>query len=390
MSTVLGFSIGCAGTAAVCWWNGRRRRGQPVATTAPPAALGDLPAAVGEELVHLANAVEGHALLVCESANDALRVTGRIEHLRTAVRRLRLLAAKLDIDRNLPNPGGTATDLASLLAGLRLMLEQHAVRPMQIEVTATDVLPPVAGDPDSLRQALLLGVHCLLARQPKADALDVRAAASNDDRGLLVDLTIAAHGDAASQPADALAKLNDKAAHQWLRALGGAFALAERGRHTVATLQLRPAVTTPAAVPEVRPTPDATPPHAFGGVLVLEPDASMREMLKTPLVESGRRVICCTDDAAAATLFEATPDRFELLILDTHPPRPAITELVATALSTNPSVRVLLLIRTSTPEADLPELGSRCQVLRRPFGIHQLRARCQTMLPPASIADAAS
>jgi hypothetical protein len=52
--------------------------------------------------------------------------------------------------------------------------------------------------------------------------------------------------------------------------------------------------------------------HAFGGILILEDDRSIRDMLACELRKTGRNIFTAADGASARSLLEATPERFEL------------------------------------------------------------------------------
>jgi DNA-binding response OmpR family regulator len=99
-------------------------------------------------------------------------------------------------------------------------------------------------------------------------------------------------------------------------------------------------------------------------------------MLTHDLRRLGRNVIACDEGKAAQSLFSATPERFELLILEQDARRLSGEELAAQALRDWPDVRVILL--TSRPSRHHARTEStpdpRCVRIPKPFGLMELRS----------------
>ena len=103
-------------------------------------------------------------------------------------------------------------------------------------------------------------------------------------------------------------------------------------------------------------------------------------MLARELKASGRAVFACSDGAAAHTFLEATPDRFELLIVDDALQLAEHTPLARTIRSRAPGLKICLLTpRSSQPPPKWP--GVHC--LQKPFGVHELRRTLAAILPTA-------
>jgi len=112
--------------------------------------------------------------------------------------------------------------------------------------------------------------------------------------------------------------------------------------------------------------------HRFGGVLVLEEDASVRSMLATELKAQGRAVFACPDGAAARSLIQATPERFEILVVD-HVGRLDAGDLLASTVSRLcPDLRVFVLSEVRADRVP-SQLRDRVTEIRKPFGVRELR-----------------
>ena len=110
---------------------------------------------------------------------------------------------------------------------------------------------------------------------------------------------------------------------------------------------------------------------------------AQRSLVAREMEKTGRRVFCCADGAAARSLFSATPERFELLILDREARRQPGAVLAAEALSKSPELKILLLGTEPRPgEEPGPDLGQGCRVLHKPFGITELRDAVGYLLGP--------
>ena len=105
-------------------------------------------------------------------------------------------------------------------------------------------------------------------------------------------------------------------------------------------------------------------------------------MLAAELRRLGRHVIACDEGKAAQSLYTATPERFELLILEREARRLPGDELAAQALAARPDVRVILL--TSVPRRPSASMARppdpRCILISKPFGMMELRNAVSELL----------
>jgi CheY-like chemotaxis protein len=111
--------------------------------------------------------------------------------------------------------------------------------------------------------------------------------------------------------------------------------------------------------------------------LVVESDPSVRAMVASELKATGRAVFACADSTSARTFLEATPDRFELLIVD-HPQRlDGGDALAATIRTVAPGLKIFVMAAgTHAPNEAWP----RVHHIQKPFGVHELRHALASVL----------
>jgi hypothetical protein len=169
------------------------------------------------------------------------------------------------------------------------------------------------------------------------------------------------------------------AAQNLVRRLGGTMSIDHEPGHSARALLRLPAVNPDAvlasapqpALPTVE-VPALGRSHRYGGALLIESDPTVRSMLATELKATGRAVFACADGAAARSLMQATPDRFEMLVVDHAARLDAGDQLAATAARLCPTLKVLVL--SDLADQQLPaDLAPRVTRIRKPFGVHELR-----------------
>jgi CheY-like chemotaxis protein len=238
--------------------------------------------------------------------------------------------------------------------------------------------PDVHTDPRALRTSLLLVAEVLFGREPAAGRLTLRTRNAQADaaHAVMVEMTAEVEEMVSARPrSQSQLALVHQAADNLLAALGAPWTLhVEGGVEATATISL------PAATHVEESQPDLAqaaplPQHAFGGALVLESDPAVRYMVGQELERTGRQVFLCADGVGARTLWRATPERFELLVVEAQGGRAPGEELVAEALVTQPNTRAVLLGRTELPalSAALAATHARVAVVPQPFGMMELR-----------------
>lgn len=380
---------------------------EPTAAVPPP----DAPPAVAtepelhvfartfaDELANLASGVEGHAHTLIDAASRPALVPRAAEGLWGAVRRLRQLHSKLlAFVANRPSAAGV-TELPRLLAGLR-----EELRHMELGLTFAWRLPPklpaVRANHDELHDALLFACAALLRLERGARRLTATAENSLEDGEPEVRLELLVEWDedpCRQQPiADTGAAFvfERDAARNLLASQGGGLEIDHRPGHEARALVRLPALVptpTPAepAAPDPVPRPEPPvvlprPTHRYGGVLLLEGDPAIRAMVAAELKASGRAVFACADSAAARSLLQATPERFELLIVDHDERLDAQDPLAAAALRLCPSIRLCVLAAPDRARTVVAEVHR----IVKPFGPHELRAALLRLLQGAGPGD---
>ena len=413
MNPVLWFLIGSAATLAVTLaLVARDRRRREVAVRAQLAelelranapkvvhntvvigetkSLDQLARAVGSELATLSSGVEGHAQLLCEGIGDPELVAERAERLWSATRRVRHFAEKVQSFAPHETRVLGPVCLASLLHGLREELENHVGRPLGLTIEAPTSVPKALAERQSLQYAALFAIETLLIRDSTARRLVLIARAgfpddAEDEEVSMVQLVFELHGEARgsnranANPDDQL-QLAWVAAKNLLEAQNGSIALEEHpGFVTTATLTLRACETQPRIGPTGPRSLDhvGAPqrvPHAFAGALIVEPDLSVRELIAEEVGRSGRKPVTLGDAASAASLYERTPERFELLVLATANRGTDNEPFATAALTKNPNLRVLLIGPDKSAIDRIPvTLHQRVHFIRKPFGALEIR-----------------
>jgi CheY-like chemotaxis protein len=371
----------------------RQRGGTPARTTVPPARLRALTADgssegldslarnVGHELANVSSAIEGHAQLLCEAIGTPHLVASRAERLWQGVHRLRLVSEKLLSFTNVDPIEVGPLRIRPFLARLAREIEAYSGGGLGVDVACAEFLPRALASERALRNAALFLVDTLIELEPTVHRLTLRAFASiSEEHDTRIDIELCLESDdvgvARPNPTSPAFRMSYHAARNLLRAQGAGL---EFGRAEGANLSCF--ISLRAALGEPEPTPPAgTAPrvHRFGGVLVLEDDPIVRGMITQELRGTGRNVVTCADGAAARSLMEATPERFELIILDLAVRREDGAALARRALSLDPDVTVLLLSCSGAKNESVDP--QRCHLLKKPLEIAELRAALASLL----------
>ncbi|MCK5943828.1 MAG: hypothetical protein KAI24_17725, partial [Planctomycetes bacterium] len=359
---------------------------------------------LAEELANLVSAVEARAHHLIEAAPTRTQLPSAAEAMLASVKGLRTLHTKLvAMGRGRRVEGGT-TDVSELIASLADELQLMQLG-LELRWDPPPELPRIDANPDAVRDAILFVCAALLRAERGATRLTFSTERSfsrerptikielhlewisvpgKRDTGVLVDQTFALDWEAAKNLVLShggeltFSHLPGKAARALVRfpiAIPIEDAgLAEERDPAAAT---RPQDPPPAVAASAPPPAEPDPHHEFGGALVLESDPVLRAVLARELKASGRAVFACADGASAHTFLQATPDRFELLIVDDAQQLDDDTPLARTIRARTPSLKICLL--TPTPQRMPPQWpGMHC--LMKPFGVHELRRTLASIL----------
>lgn len=392
----------------------------------------DLAQWLSKELATIVSGIEGGTFQLIESAPVLRAETYGVESLWLAVRRLRRFHDKVQAYARAlpPTVGVTAIDL--LLTDLRDELSTTALG-LQIAWNLPQTSLSLRGSQDELVAALTFTCKALrhLERPAMRLSIQVEPGFDSDMPLALIELTLErdeAPDSMASATAPTVGFLVARcAAQNVLRALGGTVAFVHEPGHEARAL-LRIPLQTPdwaAATPATAPTADVVPAsdersateqaqhemdlaadlaaapaafgmtkvdadrtvsiprrHRYGGVLVIEGDPAVRSMLASELKAQGRSVFACSDGAAARSLIQATPDRFEVLVVDQAARFDAGDLLASTVARLCPDMRVFVLSELDQQLVLAPDLLQRVTQIRKPFGVHELRRALAAALLP--------
>ncbi|MCA8942641.1 MAG: hypothetical protein KDB80_08810 [Planctomycetes bacterium] len=347
-----------------------------VAESATP--LHALATGIGRELADLATAVQGNAQLLCEVAGEPELVAVRCESLWAGVDRLRLLTEKILTFARDAKIHREPVEIRLLLDEVKRELETAKGDLVAVQVATSPFLPPALADRDSLYHSILFLVDTLLELEPCTHSIAIAAYADVSDDVTTIGIEICAESDGSSKvsrPRKHALELGYLAAQRSLEAQG-----AQLWFQQVEDVASTCFVTLEADLPEQHEEtePRETERHEFGGVLVLEDNPSIRSMVSTELERLGRKIFSCVDAASARALLEATPERFELLILEQDARNGDGLAIARDVIANRPETKTLILGHITDERPGDEDIAR----LQKPFGLLELRAALNEILAP--------
>jgi PAS domain S-box-containing protein len=128
-------------------------------------------------------------------------------------------------------------------------------------------------------------------------------------------------------------------------------------------------------------TRSADPSNHGETVLLVEDDDVLREAIRRMLSKSGFQVFPCAEGAEALHLLRRTPTRFDVLLTDVVMPKMLGPELAQRVRAEQPDVRVLFMSGYAAGAlGPTNRLDDGCDLLRKPFGHHQLLTKLHELL----------
>lgn len=380
-----------AGIAGAISMRARRVRGEAAtASAAAPAPKGrqetpatanqgiaPFAAAVADDVATLASGIEGRAHALVEAAASRVDVPRAAEDLLAAAGRLRTLHAKLAaLAGKTPSaPSDAVTDVEALVARVSAELQAAHVG-LEVRWDPPDHLPQLRTPFELAFDALATACRALLHAEHGASRLTIAAEAcyAGETPQLQLECTIEWTRDGGGASADLLADprfaLDREAAERLATASSGALAFHQLRGRSARVVARWSTVADAGDEAAVHAAPaNALREHRYGGALLLESDPAVRAMLAAELKASGRAVFVCADATAAGAFLRATPDRFELLIVDRND-RLHDRELANAVRTLAPALDVLAL---DEPERALDAAWPRLRRIQKPFGVHELR-----------------
>ena len=367
----------------------------PPATAAPTPAASPLPLPrpvrdelrqlarqLGDELANLVSGAEGRAHHLITAAPHRAQLPAAAEAMLAALARLRTLHRKVVAIANDRRAGPGSTDLPAVVALLGEELQQLQLG-LEVRWEPAAQLPKIAADPHVVHDALLFLGAALLRAERGATLLTIGSETcfAGALPWLQIELALEWRSEVEPLPPapgdDPAFTLDLEAAHQLIALHGGELQLHHlRGRSVRAVVRW-PACIAGAEVDDQHPAAAHPVRHDFGGALVLESDPAVRAMLSNELKATGRAVFACADGASARSFLEATPDRFELLIVDDPQRLDGGDALAGTIRSVAPGLKICVLAAApAAMRAAWPDLHQ----IEKPFGVHELRRALASVL----------
>ncbi|MCC7399768.1 MAG: hypothetical protein IT455_22070 [Planctomycetes bacterium] len=358
----------------------------------PPVEAQALALAMAQELADITSGVEGRAHHLIEAAPAREQLPAAAEALLSAIQRLRTLHGKLLAFGQRRAPGVGRCEAATIVRGLvRDLAEMQFGIELRLELPPR--LPTLAVPGDTVRDTMLFLCAALLRTERGATHLSIAAEVAYAHEAPCVQLELALEWGSEHAATTLLDNpgfaLDLEAANNLAADHGGEVTVFHLPGRSVRAVVTWPAATgdveivqalaapTVAALPEPTTNPTTAAGHGYGGTILLETDPAIRAVLANELKATGRAVFACADGAAACSMLAATPDRFELLVVD-HPQRLDVGDQLAQT------------IRALTPDLKIFVLGQegahglaawpRLHFLQKPFGVHELRHALATVL----------
>ena len=344
---------------------------------------------LGRELAGLSSAIEGHTLHLLE-ADPARTRSERAsrDSLANSLRRLRTFSEKFLCFAHVDEVVGRRVEVRPLLDAVARDISALGTR-LRVETDAAEFLPAVRGDQRCLHNAILFLAETLVSLERRATRVSLTARAEvYDESETRVSIEIAVESDGIdheAEPNERIVHLGYVAARNLIEAMSGHLAFdgvegltqwsfvslpvydSEESDETSTTTELASIVTT-------------EPRHDFGGVLILEGDPELREMVAHELRVQGRNIVSCVDGAAARSLIDATPERFEVAILAEDSRVENLETVVRHACAKIPGVRILVLGTMRRIPAGVVPPATTLLALHKPFGVLELRAALGELL----------
>jgi len=345
---------------------------------------------VGRELASLTSAVHGSAELLLEALGDSRMLPVRAADLWAAVFRIQRFGRKLlafSGERHCPSR--EVFSVPDILEDMQRELRDDTMGSLEVDLHVASTLPGIRGNASEFRDALHFLADSLISLEPATQQILIRALhlLGRETSSVHIEMTVLSQGPGDDALSWIQLRLGFQAARLAVERMGGTLAL-EYDPGDKAALFITLPATTPCAtevdahdgneafdvaqgatdettvvLDPVAAAPDRGPAHGWGGVLVLESDPILRQVLSNALRGLHRSFSTCADGASAQALFNRTPERFELLVLEQNARLVPGETVAVDALARHPEVKVLLLTKEKVPFED-----PRLFVLPKPFG----------------------
>jgi PAS domain S-box-containing protein len=385
----------------------RRRLEQRMQQAQKLESLGLLAGGIAHDFNNLLTGVLGSAELALLRLEPEHPARARVEAIRPVARRATELCRELLAYSGRARFDVVPLDLSALVREMDELLQVSVPKKTRIERDLAAGLPPIVGDATQLRQIVLnlvinaaeamdgggsVRISTCLRRCSAADLVSeyVSEAPPGGDY-VLLEVSDAGPGmseEVRRQLFDPFFTTKFSGRGLGLAAVlgiarghrGTVQVVSEPGRGSSFRLFLPVADATPAEPPDA---PAEAPWTGRGRVLLVDDEASVREVSTAMLAHLGFEVTVAEGGRSALELFRRAADDFALVIVDLTMPDFSGVEVVRELLRIRPATPVLVASGYSAEEgAALLEREGVRGFLAKPFSLEELRRRIRTALPP--------
>jgi DNA-binding response OmpR family regulator/nitrogen-specific signal transduction histidine kinase len=349
-------------------------------------AIGQLTGGLAHDFNNLLTAIVGNLDLIRRRSTEQNVRKWADNALKAAERGSKLTSQLLAFSRTQKLDTGPV-DLNGLINGMKELLDQSLGPTISIQFELAHELPPALADANQLELALLNLSPNARDAMPDGGTLTISTAVANNGAGpVLVSVTdtgtapetVARAFDPffTTKPTGKGTGLGLSQVYGIVRQAGGEVTIDSKvGRGTKVTLHLHRAVQD---ATKEQPNDSAAMRAANGEKLLLvDDDSDVREIVRTVLSELGYTVREASGgQEALVTLSDFNPD---LLIVDFAMPNMNGAEVVTTARSRNPQLKILFLSGYAD-SAVLESAVGEALLLRKPFRPSELAAAVRSAL----------
>ncbi len=374
-------------------------------------AISRLAGGIAHDFNNLLTSIRGYAELVLMLPDPPAGLTADVTEIKSAADKAAELTEQLLAfgRRQLLTP--ELLDLNAVLNNAAPMLKKLLGNEIQLTVETGTELGNLRADPHRIEQILVALLNNSREAMPNGGRVllkthrktlrDVSTAPSGCRPGDYVVLSVTDTG--CGMDAETLAhifepffttKERDRATGLSLPAVYGIVqqhgavieVTSERAQGTTFTLYF-PAVSDVTPKPVVSPMSAST--HRQGNILLVEDEESVQRLAARVLRDAGYQVLTANDAEAAMQVAAGFDDRIDLLVTDVIMPGINGRDLAETLQRRRPSMRVLYMSGyTEDILADRGIAGTDLNFIMKPFGLHEFRAKIESLLEENSRCNA--
>lgn len=358
-------------------------------------SLETLAGRVAHDANNLLVSVMGHAGLAAMRADEETAL--RLERLQAAAEQAAQLNAQLLSLAGRDGFSAQAIDLSAFVAGAEPLLRATVAPQATLQLSLSETLPPITGDPGRLQQALLgLARNASEALEGNDGTITIStsAEAPTGPIPIAVDPPLQAGTYAVLSVRDTGVGIDDAVVEQMfapdfstraperglglaatlgiVRAHGGGVVVERPGRGALVRIYL-PAAPSPEAPEPPVPVSRAAGP---GAVLLVDDDEDVREIAREALERAGYRVLSAQNGVQCLRTFAAERSRIRVVLLDLNMPGMRGEEILRRLHTAAPEVPVVITSGYAPHHID-----GAAKVIHKPYRLRDLIAAVQQLTP---------